>query len=266
MKPWAKRFYEGLACLILGGIVAMTSFAFAEEIIELEYGRDADETYKTYALAKGYQYRSDDHEVVVVSDRGLIQVQGYGETQVHLLRDGHVQKTYLVVVYLVEEPLTPFGQGFVLKPFIQGFPGNNFKPDQAVTLAQGATMVARALDIKTHKVLDIGVDTHHWAYPSLAALVDRDLCFGQRQKILVDAYISKDQLKAVLETYSVQSQSALDAQSLETLVGREYLTRAEMVYYMSKAFKQEGQAFKPPVFKDVLVNHPYYAYIQQNIQ
>lgn len=259
------NFIKNFLLLIIGSLLLSTT-AYGEEIIELEYGNEADPEYATYNLSGGETYISDDEDVVIISGEGLLTAVNYGETTIHVLVNNKITESYLVIVYLVENEETPFGNALVLQPFLTGYPNETFKPDQNVSVAEASVMIARALNINVIVYQPINVEAGHWAYEGLQCLLSHQLNLVEVSSSKLEETITKFQLKSTIEKYADQNNFMLNQETMMALSNNDLLTRGELVYYISSLFNQETSGFIPPRFKDVKVDHEYYYYINQNIQ
>ena len=249
--------------LVIIGIYLIMVFSFGEEIIELEVGNDADPAFATFALEGGESYVSEDPTVVSVSSEGVITAINYGETYVHILSKEKITKSYLVIVYRVQEEETPFGAVLALKPFLKGYPDESFRPDQLITIGEASTMLCRALNIKDNTDL---INSKHWAYGSLQSLVDRNLLESEFTLSFIDEKFTRLELKKLLLRYGLQDNVPINELALNELSSDLPLTRGEMVYYLCLSFNQEPEGFTLPRALDVKSDHKYYHYIHQNYQ
>lgn len=255
MKNKRRQLKNLIKPLFLGVLFFMSSFVFAEEIIELEYGDDALESYKSYLLEPADAYISEDPSIVTVNEEGLLIATDYGETYVHTLEKGQIKNTYLVIVYFVQDQKTPFGPTLDMHPFIKGYPDGSFKPDQAITYGEYVAMVSRLLDIEI-----IVVKSDHFAEPYLQALNKEGLITDVKTSDL-DYYVTQEDLKKFFLTYRDDLSDTFKDELLNQIEGPSSISRAEMVYYLFTAFSKEDLAFGPPIFKDLPISHPYVHYI-----
>lgn len=249
--------------LVILGMYLMTFLSFGEEIIELEVGKDADPVYATFVLEDGESYLSDDPSVARVSLEGVVTAINYGETYVHILSKEKTIKSYLVIVYRVQEEETPFARALILKPFLKGYPDKSFKPDQFITTGEASAMLCRALNIKYNK----DDSTHkHWAYGSLQSLVERSLLTGDLTFLSLEEEFTRFEFKKFLLSYGLQENLMINEQAINELSSDLTLTRGEMVYYLCLSFNQEPEGFTLPKASDVKPDHKYFYYIHQNYQ
>ena len=255
MKNIRRQLKNLIKPLFLGVLFFMSSFVFAEEIIELEYGDDALESYKSYLLEPADAYISEDPSIVTVNEEGLLIATDYGETYVHTLEKGQIKNTYLVIVYFVQDQKTPFGPSLEMHPFIKGYPDGSFKPDQAISYGEYAAMLSRLLDMKVEQA-----HSDHFAATYLKALNKKGLMADVKISDL-DDNISQENLKKFFILYKDNLDDTFKEQLLDQIKGPSSMSRAEVVYYLFEAFSKDNLAFGPPIFKDVPISHPYVHYI-----
>ena len=111
---------------------------------------------------------------------------------------------------------------------IKGYDNGTFKPDNPITRAEAATIIARELNLTmSQNPSFIDVASNHYAYKEIAAVAEKGIIIGRNQ----GQFVPEGQL-----------------------------TRAEMATILTRAYTLTGAAEVP--FTDVQPNHWGYSYIQ----
>jgi hypothetical protein len=260
MKLKRRQVKNFLKPLLVGVLFFMSSFVFGQETIELEYGEDALEAYKSYQLESADTYISDDPSIARVDEDGLITAMDYGDTYVHTLVEGQIKNTYQVIVYFVEEEKTPFAPPVRIKPFIQGYPDGSFKADQEITYGEYGAMLSKLLNLDLTQA-----NTDHWAEPYIRALHKESYLINISVSDL-DRVVRKEDLKDFLGSIASKKAYIVKAEILNDLEKESTLTRGHMVYYLYETFSKDKVGFAPPRFKDVPMTHPYAVYINSSVE
>lgn len=138
---------KSLQMLMMTSVFCMCSFAFAEDIIELEYGNEALEAYKKLALEKGYIYEVGDDSIVFV-ENDVLYAKRFGNTTL-IIKDlsGQWIRTVEVVVYFVGEEPTPYSHIVLNRPYLSGYPDGTFRPKEILTRVEFACAINELLEL-----------------------------------------------------------------------------------------------------------------------
>ncbi|MBN2795649.1 MAG: Ig-like domain-containing protein, partial [Clostridia bacterium] len=113
--------------------------------VELEYGSEALETMKTYALTltdesipmEDLTWSSDNTDVVTVDENGQLVAVGEGEATVTVTHNESKKSDKVkVTVYLVGNEETPLGAVDFVLPYISGYSDDTFRPEASITRAE----------------------------------------------------------------------------------------------------------------------------------
>jgi len=190
----------------------MSSFVYADELIELEFGNEALEEYMTYQLDEGYSYESLDEKIVTIKDN-IVTAKRFGDTKIIVKENNEVIREIEVIVYFVGDELTPWSAATINKPYISGYPDKTFRPKNFITRAEVASIFSELLNL-THEntVSYVDLNESHWGYEAIQNVVEYDLMSPRtKDEFFPDAYITREEMAFVISKFA--SLKALDLSS-----------------------------------------------------
>lgn len=214
---WITRISQ---LLILVAGIFMCSFVFAEDLIELEFGYEALEEYKTFQLDPERIYRSADESVITIDEYGLVTAEHFGNTEIYVLDGENIVETIEVIVYLVGDEPVPWGSVKVSKSYITGYPGQKFKPKNYITRAEVATMFSKILEIEQKEtVLYIDLLESHWGYTFIQSMVSHGLMAARNEdEFFPDAYLTKREFTEIICNYANYQGFELNDDPIESIL------------------------------------------------
>ena len=204
-------------------LVFTSSFLFADtgpeiiildEVVELEYGTNADPDFMDYDLSieinnvqeENLEYISSRPGIVSVNKDGLLKSRNYGKALI-TVRDtlSGVEDTIQVEVFLVGDELTPLSGPLMNEPYMEGYPGGKFGPDQWIKRSEVAMIFARLLNMN----LDFpgrpsfnDVEENAWYYPGVQAMARANIFLGDEEgNFRPEAFISRAEMASALDQY-----------------------------------------------------------------
>jgi len=203
------RFFQ---MLFVASFIFMSSFVYADELIELEFGNEALEEYMTYQLDEGYSYESLDEKIVTIKDN-IVTAKRFGDTKIIVKENNEVIREIEVIVYFVGDELTPWSAATINKPYISGYPDKTFRPKNFITRAEVASIFSELLNL-THEntVSYVDLNESHWGYEAIQNVVEYDLMSPRtKDEFFPDAYITREEMAFVISKFA--SLKALDLSS-----------------------------------------------------
>ena len=203
------RFFQ---MLFVASFIFMSSFVYADELIELEFGNEALEEYRTYQLEEGYIYESLDEKIVTVKDN-IVTANRFGDTKIIVKGNNEVIREIEVIVYFVGDELTPWSAATINKPYMSGYPDKTFRPKNFITRAEVASIFTELLNL-THDndVSYMDLNESHWGYEAIQSVVEHNLMSPRtKNEFFPDAYITREEMAFVISKFA--SLKALDLSS-----------------------------------------------------
>jgi hypothetical protein len=181
---------------------------------DLEFGAEDADTTKLveYDIDPGSNNRPvtftiEDETVAIVDEDGLVTALKVGETTLTITVNGvnATDTVKLIVFDVTEDEETPEGSINFLFPYISGYDGNFFRPDQSITRAEVAAMMAKVLNLNTlfagePEFNDVGET--HWAFGSIQAIKRSGLIAGYEDgSFRPDAAITRAEIATIISNY-----------------------------------------------------------------
>lgn len=276
-----------LIMIPLVSFVFMQSSIFADTLIELEFGYEALEEYKSFELDGGYTYESLDPSIAKVDNLRLVAVK-YGDTVLLKKSGDEIIEEIDVVVYLVGDEPVPWGSVKVNKQFVSGYPNQTFKPKHFITRAEVATMFSKILDLEYTSSTDyLDLLSDHWAYDYIQSCVASNLMSERTSdEFYPDAYLTRREFARLIYNYTLHQNINMDLEPkgmiidviptdpdyysihgvinarLMSIEGRfnpdDFITRGDVVNILSVITEQESHKEASLIFKDVQSDTPYF--------
>ncbi|MBI9013634.1 MAG: S-layer homology domain-containing protein [Clostridiales bacterium] len=200
MKIKRQQFQMGFfQMLFLASLIFMSSFVYADELIELEFGNEALDEYKTYPLEEGYVYESLDEKIVTIKENLLI-ANRFGDTKLIVKQNDEIIKEIEVVVYFVGDELTPWSAATINRPYISGYPDKTFRPKNFMTRAEVATVFAELLQLEHHDTVSfMDLNESHWGYESIQSVIEQEVMLPRsKDEFFPDAYITRAEMATII--------------------------------------------------------------------
>lgn len=207
-KLFANRLMNRFAKVLIVLLLVLSfdvpgNRVFAEEVIELEFGNEALEEYKTYQLDTNYKYISSDESVCIITD-GLVEAVRFGEATIEVLNNrDEVVDTIMVIVYFVGNEQVPWASSGLSGPYVSGYPDGTFKPGNYVTRAEIAVMFCKILDLQMDSnLLLTDVQESYWGFEYVQKITSVDLfTSSDENKFYPDANISRRDIAMLISNY-----------------------------------------------------------------
>lgn len=153
--------------------------------------------------------------------------------------------------------------------YIAGYPDGTFKPDRALTRAELACVLARA--VQREEIGSIpaftDVDTGHWAYPGVAAAVRMRLMEGTTAgQFEPDRPVTAGELTIVfgrLLGSETEAASMMNDHAPGKIAPKDPVSRAEFVVWMNLALRRGPLSGAPQQWSDVPENRAEYGDVQE---
>jgi hypothetical protein len=182
--------------------------------ITVEYGPGADESLLTAQAKASVSGTSNDSvtwsirddSVATVDSSGLVTAVKTGETTLTArTKYGNAVDTAKVVVYFIDGELDPLGLVEFNGAYLSGYPDKTFRPKNAITRAEIATMFTRLLnlEINTYDISSYSdLRTDHWAYTYIEAATNAGLLSGyENGEFRPDQPVSRAELAVIVAKY-----------------------------------------------------------------
>lgn len=194
------RFFQ---MLFIASFIFMLSFVYADDLIELEFGNEALDEYKTYQLEEGYVYESLNERIVTIEDNILI-ANRFGDTKLFVKKKDEVIKEIEVIVYFVGDELTPWSAATINKPYISGYPDKTFRPKNFITRAEVAAIFTELLQLEHDNTVSfMDLDETHWAHDAIQSVIDHDMMLSRtKDEFFPDAYITRAEMASIISKFA----------------------------------------------------------------
>lgn len=204
MKIKRQQFHiRCFQMLFIASFIFMLSFAYAEELIELEFGNEALEEYKTYQLEAGFVYESLDEKIVTI-ENNIVTANRFGDSKIVVKRNDEIIKKIEVIVYFVGDELTPWSAATINKPYISGYPDNTFRPKNFITRAEVATIFTELLALEYNERIPFeDCNDTHWGYNAIQSVVAHEMMIPRTEdEFFPDAYITRAEMASTISKFA----------------------------------------------------------------
>ena len=186
----------------------------SDELVELEYGSDADDDLLDFDLDAtvfnsgntDVTWSSSDEDVATIDEDGIVTAVSQGEVTITVTHTASgATDTATVIVFLVGDEETPLGSVAFFEPYIVGYPDGTFKPGNFVTRAEVATIFARILNLNVDfpgqpAFTDVPVNT--WYYANVQAVQRAGIFNGTPDgKFKPNSPITREEIANVFNNY-----------------------------------------------------------------
>jgi len=199
-QQFQMRFFQ---MLFIASFVFMSSFVYADELIELEFGNEALDEYKTYQLEEDYVYESLNEKIVTIEDNLLI-ANRFGDTKLIVKQNDEVIKEIEVIVYFVGDELTPWSAATINKPYISGYPDKTFRPKNFMTRAEVAAIFTGLLQLEHNDTVSfMDIDETHWAHDAIQSVIEQEMMLPRTEdEFFPDAYITRAEMASIISKFA----------------------------------------------------------------
>jgi hypothetical protein len=268
--------------MLIASVFVMSSFVYADNPIELEFGNEALEEYMTYTLEEGLEYEVADDEIIEVIDNTLI-AKRFGDSILYVKENNTILKEIEVIVYFVGNELTPFSAITVNKPYLSGYPDGTFKPKNFITRAELSCILEEliTLDQITSKEYPDLLNTH-WSYGLMNQAFEYGFLKPIGDEAYPDGYVTRLEIAEFVESYINYKQLELDPMDHQEIVDTDlsgpqlcvatnlmiledgkfipdgFIRREEVVKIINKITSRNLETEAPNQFSDVLITDIYY--------
>lgn len=265
--------------LFFVSVLGMCSFVFADTI-ELEFGYDALEEYKTYQLPDG-EYISGDETIISIDEHGLVTAEHFGDTTISVISEGEIIETIQVIVYLVGDEPVPWGSVAMKRPYVSGYPSGEFKAEQYITRAEAASIFYNLLNEE-----DKG-QQGYWAENAIEFVLESQMMTNRSEGFSANSYLTKGELAIMISSYADQKElvlnpepsimmpdvpftspyftavhEAINARLFDVAEGHfypeAYLTRGEVISLINVMTGREHMEMLENPYNDLYETDPYY--------
>jgi len=194
-----KKFIQ----VLIASVFVMSSFVFADEIIELEFGNEAYEEYMSYVLEEGYTYEVSDEEILRIEE-GVLYPNTFGDAYLIVKDENNtIVKEVEVIVYFVASEETPFSPVTINKPFLSGYPDGTFKPKNFMTRAELASIINDLLPLNEITHVDYpDLLTDHWAYDDMHRAISHGFIDTISDEAFPESFVTRLEMAEFVESYT----------------------------------------------------------------